>query len=393
MRMVRLGDVAEMSSGATPSRGDARLFGGSVPWAKIEDLTRAGMRLTQTDEHVTDLAVRAARLQVFPAGTVLLAMYGSIGTASIAAVPTTSNQAILGIRCRPDLDPEYLWFYLRFIQPRLASMGRGGTQSNVNATMIRDVLIPERPLAEQRQIASALSEQLVQVARAREAVVSRYWSCRKLGIYLLRGALLRGHANWPRSRLGNFTDTRRSPSVTGDGEVPVSTITSGCLKPFGFSFDGLRVGRMSSRDAIDGVVAVDEVLVSRSNTEALVGRASRYPGAPGRVVATDLVFRLVPDPVSLSPDYLAGYLSVLQLDGYWRDRSSGASSTMKKITKSLLLDVEIPLPPLVEQLRIVGELHERMTSINDLEVALREEQRAIDAVPSALLRRAFEDAA
>lgn len=148
---------------------------------------------------------------------------------------------------------------------------------------------------------------------------------------------------------------------------------------------------MSSRDAIDGEVAADEVLVSRSNTETLVGRASRYPGGPGRVVASDLVFRIVPDPSFVTADYLANYLSVLQIQGYWRDRSSGASSTMKKITKALLSSVDLPIPPLHEQLGITAELRKRLAAIDGMEASIRAEREAIEAIPAALLRRAFED--
>jgi type I restriction enzyme S subunit len=150
---------------------------------------------------------------------------------------------------------------------------------------------------------------------------------------------------------------------------------------------------MWSHDAVIGTVSADEVLVSRSNTEALVGRAARFPGGPQSVVATDLVFRLVPAVEALNSAYLAGYLSVLQLQGYWHDRSAGASSTMKKITKSLLFDVELPLPPLVEQLRTIEGLQERMGPIRELAANVSMEREAIKALGTALLRRAFEDVA
>lgn len=248
-------------------------------------------------------------------------------------------------------------------------------------------------LEEQRRIAAGLNDQLAQVASARKLAIDRSKLSRQLGLFVLAEAFLHASGEWPRRRLGDVTDSRRSPSVASHGDTGVATVTSGCLTPFGFSFDGLGVGRMSSRDAVDGVVTPDEVLVSRSNTEALVGRASRYPGGPSSVVASDLVFRLVSDPSSLTPDYLAGYLSVLQLEGYWQDRSSGASSTMKKITKTLLFNVEIPLPPVQEQHRVTVELGERLATINALETAIRAEREGIGGLPAALLRRAFEDRA
>ena len=62
---------------------------------------------------------------------------------------------------------------------------------------------------------------------------------------------------------------------------------------------------------------------------------------------------------------------------------------MKKITKALLFDVELALPPLAEQLRIVDMFQERMRSIKSLEAAILYERTAIDVLPAALLRRAL----
>lgn len=319
---------------------------------------------------------------------------------AVAMVPAALDGEVCStgfavLRANESIDARYLFLFVQsqaFVQP-LSALVQGALYPAVSD---RDVLAQRIPVPErdaQRRIAEVVNMQLAQVASAREAAIDRSKLSREVGLCALAQAFRHPSDEWPRRRLGDIAESRRSPSVASDGDTAVTTVTSGCLTPFGFSFDGLGVGRMSSRDAIDGVLAADEVLVSRSNTEEFVGRASRYPGNPVSVVASDLVFRLVADPSAMTAEYLAGYLSVLQLEGYWRDRSSGASSTMKKITKTLLLNVEIPLPSLQEQLRVTAELRERLATINALETAIRAERDAIEALPAALLRRAFEDLA
>lgn len=49
----------------------------------------------------------------------------------------------------------------------------------------------------------------------------------------------------------------------------------------------------------------------------------------------------------------------------------------------------IPLPPLREQKRIAGILREQMASVERLRKALEEQLEAINKLPSALLRKAF----
>jgi len=54
-----------------------------------------------------------------------------------------------------------------------------------------------------------------------------------------------------------------------------------------------------------------------------------------------------------------------------------------------LASVELPLPPLKEQKRIVAILKEGMATVKAASVGAGERLKAIQALPSALLRRAF----
>ena len=253
-RIVSLGDVASMASGSTPPRGRRDYFKGSVPWAKIQDLTRSGMWLSDTEEHVTTSAVRERRLPLFEAGTVLLAMYGSIGTVSIANIPTTTNQAILGISPSSQLDSAYLWFFLRHHSRDLVRLGRGGTQANINAPIVREIRLPLPPIAEQRRIAAELTDQLTETDRAKREVRSRLETCDALVAQLVRATLPRGQAS-TFAKLSSVVEIRRSPSVTSDGDVVVQTATSGCLTPTGFSTKGFSTARMSADAVTWGVIS------------------------------------------------------------------------------------------------------------------------------------------
>jgi restriction endonuclease S subunit len=79
----------------------------------------------------------------------------------------------------------------------------------------------------------------------------------------------------------------------------------------------------------------------------------------------------------------------MQLKGYWRDRSSGASSTMKKITRTQMNAVVLPLPPVDEQRQIAARLHGQLAEIDRAKDALAAQRKAIDALPAALLREVF----
>jgi type I restriction enzyme S subunit len=85
-------------------------------------------------------------------------MYASIGECSIAGVEMSSSQAILGIT--PDkekLDSIFLYFYLCSIKEEIKLQGQQGTQSNLNAGMVRDFRLTLPSIEEQVNIVNILT--------------------------------------------------------------------------------------------------------------------------------------------------------------------------------------------------------------------------------------------
>ena len=70
-----LGQIAEVGTGATPKRGEKRFYaGGSIPWVTSGAVNAPIVKSAQ--EFLTEAAIRETNCKVFPAGTLLMAMYG-----------------------------------------------------------------------------------------------------------------------------------------------------------------------------------------------------------------------------------------------------------------------------------------------------------------------------
>jgi type I restriction enzyme S subunit len=67
----------------------------------------------------------------------------------------------------------------------------------------------------------------------------------------------------------------------------------------------------------------------------------------------------------------------------------GSGSTFEAISRSDLEGLEIPLPPLPEQQRIAAVLREQTAAVERARAAAEVELEAVEALPAALLRRAF----
>ncbi|MDT0631951.1 hypothetical protein [Rubrivirga litoralis] len=168
--------------------------------------------------------------------------------------------------------------------------------------------------------------------------------------------------------------------------------TSACLTESGFSANGLKAAQMDAADAVQATLEPGEVLIARSNTPDLVGRASVYEGGPPGVVASDLLIRVRVGPRA-EPAYVGYYLSHLYLSGYWAERAGGASGTMKKVRRTQVRAVEMTLPPLDVQRRVASELRQRQADVRSLVGGLRAQEDAAGSLPGALLQAAFEGAA
>lgn len=151
-----IGEVSNLGSGATPAKGDAGFYsGGRIPWLTSGDLnTRV---LTHARQFITERALRETAVKVWPASTLLVAMYGEGRTRGRAArldFPATTNQACAAIRLKPDapisLDFLHGFFDAAYNRNRLLSAG--GVQPNLSLKVIREISVPLRSPKEQEAL-------------------------------------------------------------------------------------------------------------------------------------------------------------------------------------------------------------------------------------------------
>ncbi|CAB3852346.1 hypothetical protein LMG26684_02144 [Achromobacter mucicolens] len=158
-----LSRCAEASSGTTPSRALAERYfhRGIIPWVKTLDLNNAIIH--ETDECVTQEALCETSLRLYPAGSVLVAMYGGfaqIGRTGLLSFSATTNQAITAI-CPNDkkLDSRYLLYFLNHHVEYWKSVASSSRKDpNITGADVRSFLIALPPRKEQCAIATALSD-------------------------------------------------------------------------------------------------------------------------------------------------------------------------------------------------------------------------------------------
>jgi type I restriction enzyme S subunit len=152
-----LGELGEWGSGGTPNKAFQQYYGGDIPWLVIGDLN--GGLVTSAETHITKAGLENSSAKMVEPGTVLIAMYGSIGKLGIAGIRCATNQAIA--HCVPDerlVARDYLVVVLKSMQAALLSKGQGIAQQNISQKILKAHPLELPPLAEQHRIVAKVDE-------------------------------------------------------------------------------------------------------------------------------------------------------------------------------------------------------------------------------------------
>lgn len=159
---TRLGDIAAVGTGATPSRTESKYWSSQdINWVSSGETSEPF--IFDTKEKVSHLAIKETNVSVYPPGTLVVAMYGqgkTRGQITELKIEAGTNQACAAIRLiQPDERHRYyikLFFWKSYEEIR--SNAAGGAQPNLNVSKITSTVIPLPPLAEQHRIVAKVDE-------------------------------------------------------------------------------------------------------------------------------------------------------------------------------------------------------------------------------------------
>ncbi len=131
--------VLSMRSGGTPLSSNKEYYGNDYFWVSIKDMTTQGKKISYSEKKISEEGFQNSSTHLFSEGTVLYAMYASVGEVSILGVPATTSQAILGINPKEEtLTRDYLYYFLCFYKKKALEMKQTGTQSNLNKKIVEN---------------------------------------------------------------------------------------------------------------------------------------------------------------------------------------------------------------------------------------------------------------
>jgi len=378
---VRLGAIAEIVTGGTPSKKHPEYYGGNFPFYKPSDLDQG--RLTyDASEYLSEEGKNVSR--IIPKNSTAVCCIGSIGKCGYLMCEGTTNQQINS--AIPKINSLCLYYYLcteNFVQD-LLSMASATTIAIVNKSKMESCAFPLPPLSEQQRIVERIEELLAKLDEAKERLqeVADSFAVRKAAILhkAFTGELTKQwrrengvrDESWEEKKLSEITenqDSKRIP-LSKSQRDKMNRIydyygASGIIdKVDDYIFDGKKL--LIGEDGAN--------LVTRSKDIAFIADGKYWVNNHAHILD-------VKDTVLLM--YLCNYINNMDLIPYV------TGSAQPKLTQAKMNNIKIFLPTLPEQHEIVRLIDDLLARERAAQQAAEQALASIDLMKKSILARAF----
>ncbi|MBA3333871.1 MAG: restriction endonuclease subunit S [Actinobacteria bacterium] len=368
-----LGEIGEYLNGRGFKKSEWRESG--RPIIRIQNLTGSGARFNYFDGEADERHIARE-------GDLLVSWAATLGVFVWRGPEAVVNQHIFKVESHVDRR-----FHRYLLQSALADLQRqthGSGMVHITKSKFDSTRVALPPLNEQRRIVAAIEEQL---SRLDAADASLAQASRRL-VALDSATLVAVTDGHRLVELGSVTTAHRygtSIKCLADGGGPpvlrIPNVREGRINTTDLKF-------ATTNEVGECIVDSGDLLFIRTNgSRDLIGRVAAVDGAAGMSFASYLI-RARPDPAALDSRWAVLTLSSPSLRAVIQARAASTAGQYNLNLKALR-SLEIPLPPLEDQRRIVAEVEERLSVIDAMRASIERAERRSAVLRRSILERAF----
>ena len=345
---------AFITKGATPTTYGLAWQKTGVPFLRSECVSDEGLDMRQS-MYISPQADMVLKRSQVADGDILMTITGNVGRVVwLRGLRRANiNQHIARIRVNDRrVDPEFVYHYLS--QPRIReyyeSIVTGQAYPQISLQQVRDTLVPLLPLAEQRSIASALSDADDLIASLERLITKKQAIKQGMMQELLTGRTrLPGFAgSWSKTTLGSLGTFLKGRGIKRDD---VRSTGTGCIR-YGELYTTFNDYTGKTRSFVSARVAAtalplrtgDLLFAGSGETRDEIGKCVAYIGATPVVAGGDVI---VLRGDQFNPVYLALLANTPEV--VTQKARAGQGDAVVHIYSHALAAVEVNMPSRAEQ--------------------------------------------
>ena len=392
-------EVVTWGAGGTPKATESQYYdNGDIPWLIIGDLNDGVV--TESQSKITELGLKNSSAKIIPAGTLLVAMYGSIGKLGITGIECCTNQAIAFAKELRGVSTKYMFYYMAMMKSKLISMGKGGTQNNISQTILKSLNVIVPPPEVQDNLVFRIEELFSELDKAVETLQT---TKQQLAVYrqavlkeAFEGKLTNSTISGKR-RLGEYIEKPRygtskkcgydtGKEYTAVIRIPNINAKQGIIDHSDLKYAKFDVDELKLLSLEEG-----DILIIRSNgSVSIVGMAAMVRSCDINDTFAGYLIRLrIHSKKELLPKYLLHFLSSYEARSYI-ERIAKSTSGVNNINAQEIARLEIPVTSMQEQIAIVTEIESRLSVCESIEQPVDTALAQADAMRQSILKQAFE---
>jgi type I restriction enzyme S subunit len=381
--LVRLADLGDIVTGATPNTKDDSFFGGDIPFVTPSELDQP-LPVTTAPRSLSLAGLQSVRS--VPKDAVMVCCIASLGKVGIAGCDLATNQQINSIIFNEKkVFPRYGLYACRRLKPELVKVAPATTVPIISKSKFQSFEIPLPPLEEQKRIAAIL-DQADYIRRKRQHAIDRL---NQLGQVIFNETF---RSEVTTVRISEYLDDIQSGKslvgVSDDDGSDFRVLKISAVSRTGFRPSETKPLPSNYIPPSEHLVSNGDLIFSRANTTELIGIPCIVEGVEPNVALPDKLWRLVAAPQKADRNFLNYALRSPSSRQQIEKMCSGTSGSMQNISMQKFNSILIPKAHLGDQKKFA----ERVSQVSAVLKQATVQQRTANSLFASLQHRAFAGA-
>ena len=333
-------------------------------------------------------------LKIAKKNDLLLSVRAPVGTMNICIERSCIGRGLSALHGLAGIETKFIYFLLSEAKETLIKNSTGTTFLAITSEKLRHISVNLPPLAEQGRIVAKIEELFADIDAGVENLKSV-----KNQIALYRQSVLKSAFDFDASTfsaLKNLIDkvrygtSKKCSTEENVNSMPVYRIPNIDFKKGVLDKTDLKFASFDDSEKSSLMLKSGDILIIRSNGSLnLVGRAALVYNTDTNGLYAGYLMRLrIKDTEKLLPKFLLHFLNSGKARAYIEEKAKSTSG-VNNINSEEISDLQIPVPTLAEQEKIVAEIESRFERADALETAVDRALNDAEKLKQVVLKKAF----